>query len=87
MLGDCMERMAEMDEASVDAIVTDPPYGISFMGKHWDSFDIGQRVGKRDVSKLGVRLTGGADTPNRKETARTESAFANRAGEAHTTSR
>lgn len=27
--GDCIERMAEMEEASVDAIVTDPPYGLS----------------------------------------------------------
>ena len=37
LLGDCIERMADMDEASVDAIVTDPPAGISFMGKAWDS--------------------------------------------------
>jgi site-specific DNA-methyltransferase (adenine-specific) len=28
--------MKEMPEASVDAIVTDPPYGINFMGKEWD---------------------------------------------------
>ena len=30
--GDCRERMAEMEPASFDAIVTDPPYGLSFMG-------------------------------------------------------
>ena len=34
--GDCVEAMATMDEASVDAIVCDPPAGISFMGKPWD---------------------------------------------------
>jgi DNA modification methylase len=34
--GDCRERMAEMADASVDAIVCDPPYGLSFMGKGWD---------------------------------------------------
>lgn len=34
--GDCLEVMASMDAASVDAIVTDPPYGLSFMGKAWD---------------------------------------------------
>jgi len=34
--GDCVEAMAKMLENSVDAIVTDPPYGISFMGKKWD---------------------------------------------------
>jgi site-specific DNA-methyltransferase (adenine-specific) len=35
--GDCIEVMARMPEASIDAIVTDPPYGIEFMGKDWDS--------------------------------------------------
>lgn len=34
--GDCLEVMREMPDASVDAIVTDPPYGLSFMGKKWD---------------------------------------------------
>lgn len=28
--------MAQMDACSVDAIVTDPPYGLEFMGKEWD---------------------------------------------------
>ena len=35
-LGDCIEQMREIPDNSVDAIVTDPPYGLSFMGKHWD---------------------------------------------------
>jgi DNA modification methylase len=34
--GDCLEVMATMADNSVDAIVTDPPYGLSFMGKRWD---------------------------------------------------
>lgn len=34
--GDCLNLMAEMEDNSIDAIVTDPPYGISFMGKKWD---------------------------------------------------
>jgi site-specific DNA-methyltransferase (adenine-specific) len=34
--GDCREVMATLDAESVDAIVTDPPYGLSFMGKGWD---------------------------------------------------
>ena len=34
--GDCRELMAAMPAASVDAIVTDPPYGMAFMGKGWD---------------------------------------------------
>lgn len=35
--GDCIDVMSRMPEASVDAIVTDPPYGLEFMGKGWDS--------------------------------------------------
>ena len=35
-LGDCLEVLAEMEAASVDAIVTDPPYGLEFMGREWD---------------------------------------------------
>lgn len=37
-LGDCIEVMREMDAESVDAVVCDPPYGLEFMGKEWDSF-------------------------------------------------
>ena len=35
-LGDCLDVMRGMPENSVDSIVTDPPYGLSFMGKKWD---------------------------------------------------
>ena len=34
--GDCRDVMREMPDDSVDAIVCDPPYGLSFMGKGWD---------------------------------------------------
>ena len=34
--GDCREVMAKLDAESVDSIVSDPPYGLSFMGKDWD---------------------------------------------------
>ena len=33
---DCLVAMKEMADNSVDSIVTDPPYGLSFMGKQWD---------------------------------------------------
>jgi len=36
LLGDCLERLQEMPDASVDSVVTDPPYGLAFMGKAWD---------------------------------------------------
>jgi DNA modification methylase len=34
--GDCLDVMATFDAESIDAIVTDPPYGLGFMGKTWD---------------------------------------------------
>ncbi len=34
--GDCLEVLRDMDANSVDALVTDPPAGIGFMGKDWD---------------------------------------------------
>lgn len=34
--GDCLQMLAHFADNSVDAIVTDPPYGLSFMGKRWD---------------------------------------------------
>jgi site-specific DNA-methyltransferase (adenine-specific) len=34
--GDCLEVMRTMADCSVDAVVTDPPYGLAFMGKRWD---------------------------------------------------
>lgn len=36
--GDCIEVMRRMPGSSIDAIVTDPPYGLAFMGKGWDGF-------------------------------------------------
>jgi DNA modification methylase len=36
MQGDCLDKLKELDDNSVDSIVTDPPYGLSFMGKAWD---------------------------------------------------
>jgi site-specific DNA-methyltransferase (adenine-specific) len=36
--GDCRKRLKALPDDSVDAVVTDPPAGIEFMGKKWDSF-------------------------------------------------
>ena len=35
--GDCREVLRELPDNSVDSIVTDPPYGLNFMGKEWDN--------------------------------------------------
>lgn len=36
LTGDCIEQMRTLPDCSVDAVVTDPPYGIGFMGHEWD---------------------------------------------------
>jgi DNA modification methylase len=35
--GDCLEVLRGMPAASVDSVVTDPPAGVGFMGREWDS--------------------------------------------------
>ena len=35
-VGDCLDVLPTLDENSVDSVVTDPPYGLGFMGKAWD---------------------------------------------------
>ena len=36
LLGDCLEKLKEIPDASIDALVTDPPAGIGFMNQEWD---------------------------------------------------
>jgi site-specific DNA-methyltransferase (adenine-specific) len=56
--GDCLEVMATMADNSVDAIVTDPPYGLSFMGKNWDHGVPGEAFWREAlrVAKPGAHL-------------------------------
>ena len=35
--GDNLETLALLEDNSIDSVVTDPPYGIDFLGKEWDS--------------------------------------------------
>lgn len=44
ILGDCLEKMKDLPDNSVDAIVTDPPYELGFMGKSWDKTGIANNV-------------------------------------------
>jgi DNA modification methylase len=37
--GDCLDVLRSLPDASVDSVVTDPPYGLEFMGKEWDGAD------------------------------------------------
>jgi DNA modification methylase len=67
--GDCLIEMAKMSENSIDAIVTDPPYGLSFMGKDWDHGIPGTHFWQEAlrVSKPGAHMLafGGTRTHHR----------------------
>jgi hypothetical protein len=56
--GDCLDVMREMEPASVDAIVTDPPYGLNFMARDWDHGVPGERywIEALRVAKPGAHL-------------------------------
>ena len=38
--GDCLDKLKELKDNSIDSVVTDPPYEIGFMGKGWDDSGI-----------------------------------------------
>ena len=42
--GDCLDVLPTLPDASVDAIVTDPPYELGFMGRAWDASGIAYNV-------------------------------------------
>lgn len=44
--GDALEVLAQLEAESIDAVVTDPPYGLEFMGKDWDKYRIDERVAR-----------------------------------------
>lgn len=51
ILGDCLEIMKNYPDNHFSAIVTDPPYGIKFMGKKWD-----YQLPKVDVWSEALRI-------------------------------
>lgn len=42
--GNCLERLKDLEDASIDSVVCDPPYEIDFMGKGWDRSGIAYSV-------------------------------------------
>jgi site-specific DNA-methyltransferase (adenine-specific) len=56
LLGDCLDKLKELDDNSVDSIVTDPPYGLSFMGKDWDKVKATQETKSQVVKGLGAGM-------------------------------
>lgn len=75
--GDCVALMAATAEASIDAVVCDPPYGIGFMGREWDGVAI-REAAARDRA---TRQTLGPHSDSRpgRASARSSSAFGNEA--------
>jgi DNA modification methylase len=70
--GDCLDVLKTLDAASIDACVTDPPYGIGFMGREWDTFKPGQEQARivpnkaieSDNPNLKGRTRGPASSPS-----------------------
>jgi len=54
--GDCVEAMKEIPENSIDAIVTDPPYGLAFMGEDWDKLKIARKTNSQIITYLGAGM-------------------------------
>lgn len=44
LVGNCLITLKTLDDASIDSIVTDPPYELGFMGKSWDASGIAYQV-------------------------------------------
>ena len=71
LTGDCREVMVTLGDATVDAVVTDPPYELGFMAKKWDSsgiaYDYGMWAEVLRVLKPGGHLLafGGTRTSHR----------------------
>jgi DNA modification methylase len=67
--GDCLELMKEIPDNYFDSFVTDPPYGLKFMGKDWDHGVPGEHFWKEFLrtAKPGAHLMafGGTRTHHR----------------------
>jgi site-specific DNA-methyltransferase (adenine-specific) len=58
-LGDCLEVLKTIPDNSIDAIITDPPYGIGFMNKEWDSPQKHQELIEREKIRSEERFEEG----------------------------
>ena len=62
--GECLDMLRGLMDGCVDAVVTDPPYGLEFMGKEWDApwkasgVGRGARVAAERVTELTPRGMG-----------------------------
>ena len=49
---DLFDYLPTLEEDSVDSSVVDPPYGIGFMGRKWDTFRAGQEQKRYVASRV-----------------------------------
>jgi DNA modification methylase len=70
--GDCLDVLRGLPDNSVDAVVTDPPYGLEFMGKDWDKFGVGKqpKIGEPDGSMFRRNMGTPSYTANGNPTCR-----------------
>jgi DNA modification methylase len=78
--GDCLDVMATLPDDSVDAIVTDPPYGLGFMGQKWDTY--ASESGRAPSARAKFDHVGGNHNPsNSADASRTRRVESQRFGE------
>ena len=51
-IGDCTQRLKDLEEGSVDAVICDPPYGVRYLEKGWD--DLGSGSQQREWHRAWV---------------------------------
>jgi len=61
--GDCIEVMKNIPDNSIDTIITDPPYGLEFMGKEWDKFKKGKNIGGGTMKNRNTPYQGNITPP------------------------
>ncbi len=61
--GDCIEELKKLPDNSIDAIITDPPYGLEFMGKDWDKFKNAENIGGGTMENRNTPYQRGEKTP------------------------
>lgn len=57
---DSIELLQKLDPESVRAVVSDPPYGLSFMGKDWDSFPVSSESDRHAFEEFNLKWLRGA---------------------------
>jgi len=58
-LGDCLEVLKTIPDNSIDAVITDPPYGLGFMNKEWDSPEKLRQLTQREQERSAERKAEG----------------------------